>query len=421
MVLSVAAIFAAGLSLGNRTDGRDADERAALEAFVEAYRIITGDFVGGSEPEVLVEAAIRGMFETLDDPYSAFMGNDEFDATLSGISGEFEGIGARMTSTGADGAACGLLNDECRLLVTEVLAGSPAEKAGLLENDEVVAADGRELAALTIDDAVLLIRGPRGTEVTLTIERANEELPLTIIRDVIRSEDVRSATLADGDIGYIRIDSFSSNADEDFREQLGVHLAAGVSGLIVDVRADPGGFVDSAVAIASEFVGSGPILWEENAAGERRSFDARAGGLATETELGLVLLIDDGSASASEILAGALRDDDRATLVGEATFGKGSVQEWTQLPGENGGFRLSVARWLTRDQEWIDGDGIEPDIEVTGGRQRYWPGGSLAPEDDPQLVRALQVLGAAIEGQAATPDPSASSSSSSSPAPSSPR
>ena len=174
------------------------------------------------------------------------------------------------------------------------------------------------------------------------MERGGVPESITVERDVVRAKDVRSEVLADGHVGYIRIDSFSSGVAEDFRDSLEEQLAAGVTRFVLDVRDDPGGFVDAAVSVASQFVGSGAILWEEDADGTQRPFPAEAGGLATDPGIELVVLVNDGTASASEILAGALRDAERAVLVGQPTFGKGSVQEWHSCRGTPAG---SGCRW----------------------------------------------------------------------------
>ena len=218
-----------------------------------------------------------------------------------------------------------------------------------------------------------LIRGPRDSDVRLTVDREGEVLELAVRRGVIVSQDVRSAVLEDGRIGYLRVDSFSGGAADSFEAALRELLEAGLTELVVDVRGDPGGFVDAAVDIASQFIADGPVFWEEDAAGVQRAVEVSGGGLAVDPAIELVVLVDDGTASASEILAGALQDAGRAELVGEPTFGKGTVQEWTQLPGENGGFRLSVAKWLTRDKAWVHEVGLRPDVEVASGAERFWP------------------------------------------------
>jgi carboxyl-terminal processing protease len=398
LAVSAAALFAAGLSLGGGRLGGDADERAAIEAFVETYRRINAEFVGESQPGELLEGAIRGMFETLDDPYSAYLGPDEFDSTFAEIRGEFEGVGAQMATQDAQGQQCEPIGGDCQLRVIEVLPDTPALAAGLLPRDIVTAVDGRALEGQTLSDAVMLIRGPRDSEVALTVRRDRREVDLAITRGVIVSQAVRSASLADGQIGYLGIDGFSSRVAEGFEEALREQLEAGVERLVLDVRDDPGGFVDAAVAISSQFLADGPVFWEEDADGRQRAIDVTGGGLATDPGIELVVLVNAGSASASEILAGALQDAGRAMLVGERTFGKGTVQEWTQLPGESGGFRLSVAKWLTRDKSWIHETGLLPDVEVADDGGRFRPGlaGGEADEtavaDDMQLQRAISLL-----------------------------
>jgi carboxyl-terminal processing protease len=398
LAISGIAIFVAGLNLGSEGIGRDDGERAAVDAFVAAYRSINDEYIGKSDPATVLDGAIRGMFATLDDPYSGYMGPDEFDTTFADIRGEFEGIGARMSVEDAAGQTCAAIGDECRLRVVEVLPGSPALDAGLLADDVVISVDGTPLAGQTIDDAVRLIRGPRDSRVRLTIERGGGSRELDITRRVIVSQDVRSALLADGRIGYLRVDSFSSKVADSFRTALRQALDGGVQGLVLDLRDDPGGFVDAAVAISSEFIRDGPVYWEEDASGSQRAVDVNGGGLAVDPTLKLAVLVNGGTASASEILAGALQDAGRAELVGEPTFGKGTVQQWTQLPGGGGGFRLSVAKWLTRDKTWINEQGLTPDVEVADGTSRFWPALGNGPAvgtaaaADAQLQRAIGLL-----------------------------
>jgi carboxyl-terminal processing protease len=405
LVLAGVALFAAGLSLGSQGAGRNADEQAAIEAFVETYRRINEEYVGESEPGELLEGAIEGMFETLDDPYSAYLAPDEFETTFADISGEFEGIGARMSIETLDGTSCATIDEECGLRVIEVLPESPALAAGLLADDVVTAVDGRTIDGRTIEEAVRLIRGPRDSEVHLSLDRAGEGLELAITRDVIVSDDVRTALLAGGQVGYLRIEAFSAKVAESFETALREHLDAGIRKLVVDVRDDPGGFVDAAVDITSQFLPDGPVYWEESADGSQRSVEVTGNGLAHDVAIEVVVLIDDGTASASEIVAGALQDAGRAALVGEPSFGKGTVQEWTRLPGQSGGFRLSIAKWLTRDRSWVHDTGLQPDVSVSGEGRRFWPEVDGAVPDaatveaDRQLAEALEVLSG---GSAAT-------------------
>jgi carboxyl-terminal processing protease len=295
------------------------------------------------------------MIGALDDPYSAYLTSDEFRATLQDISGEFEGIGATIGTVDAEGAtsSCATIAPDCRLVVVSPITGSPADEAGLLAGDVIASIDGEPLDGLTVEEARNRIRGPKDTAVVLSVVRGDDApFDVEIVRAVIVSPEVESEALADGRVGYIRLSGFSDHAAEQFDRAVAEQVAAGRKQLVVDLRGNPGGFVTAARDIASQFLADGTIFWEVDAA--------------------------------SEIVAGALQDRGRATLVGSTTLGKGTVQQWTQLEGDHGGFRLTVARWLTPDGTWIHREGIEPDVRVTDGPER--------PGDDPVLDRALELL-----------------------------
>jgi len=224
--------------------------------------------------------------------------------------------------------------------------------------------------------------------VTLRVQRGvAAPFDVAITRDVVQRREVTSRVLGDGSVGYIRLFDFSDAAAVTVREDLAAHVAAGRTALILDLRGDPGGFVTAARSVASEFIGSGPIFWEQDAGGGQLQTAALPGGVATDPKLRIVCLIDGGSASASEIVAGALQDTKRATLVGQTSFGKGTVQRWTELTGEGGAVKLTIARWLTPEKRWIHGVGLTPDVVVDVPPDL--PAGS-----DPTLEKALQVLGA---------------------------
>jgi carboxyl-terminal processing protease len=227
--------------------------------------------------------------------------------------------------------------------------------------------------------------------VVLTILRAAEApRDIEIIRDVIISPEVEAEDLAGGTVGYIRLSGFSDHASDQFLAALTEDVDAGRTQLIVDLRGNPGGYVTAARDIASQFLADGPIFWQEAAGGSLLETLAKPGGVAVDPAIKVMLLVDGGSASASEIVAGALQDRGRATLVGTRTFGKGTVQQWTQLEDDRGGFRLTIAKWLTPDQAWVHRVGIEPDIVVDEP--------PAAPGDDPVLDRALQELVAGAVG-----------------------
>jgi len=207
-------------------------------------------------------------------------------------------------------------------------------------------------------------------------------------------KDVSVKTLEDGTVGYLRVAHFTANVGKDFRAALKDQLEQGIESFVLDLRGDPGGFVPEAVSVASEFLPAGtPIFWEEYAGGRQQETSATPDGLATDPSIKLVVLVDKGSASAAEIVAAALQENERATLVGETTFGKGTVQEWQLLSQDAGGFRLTIAKWLTPDKDWIHGKGIEPDVPVSAEGA---PAGT-----DPILARALEVLTTAAAPAAA--------------------
>ena len=398
-VLAGGALFMAGFSLGRHDlsqPGTPASDEKAFVPFWDTYDTIINRYAGGPVDKTkLIEGAIKGMIAALDDPYSSYLTSEEFQATLQGISGQFEGIGAEIGTQNATGATtdCATLGPDCRLVVISPIDGSPAQKAGVKAGDVVLTVDGSSVDGLTVDGARDRIRGKKGTQVVLTVSRKGEPDPikLTITRDVIVQKEVVTRDLAGGTIGYIDLTGFSDNSATSLHQAVAADLAKGEKKLILDLRGNPGGFVTAARSVASEFIGSGTIFWQEDAQGNKTATDATPGGAATDPSIKLVVLIDKGSASASEIVAGAMRDTHRATLVGETTFGKGTVQEWTPLEGA-GGFKLTVAKWLTPDQEWIHHKGIDPDVKVTVPA-------NLPAGQDPVLDKAVQVLsaGAALD------------------------
>ena len=331
-LLAGGALFMSGYSMGRQTalePGTPASEDAAFRPFWDTYHTINERYAGGDvDRDAIVQGAIRGMIEALGDPYSSYLTSEEYHDTLQGISGEFEGIGVEIATQAADGTqGCSTLGPDCRLVIVAPLAGSPAERADLRTGDFILAADGVSFDGLTVDGARERIRGPKGSPVTLSIQRGDEEpFALEIVRDVILQEEVVSRDYADGSVGYVRLNGFSDRGATELAQALRAHLDADRTKLILDLRGNPGGYVTAARAVASQFIASGPIFWEEDAAGAQVSTDAQPGGVATSADIELVCLIDGGSASASEIVAGALQDTGRATLVGQTSFGKGTVQ-----------------------------------------------------------------------------------------------
>jgi carboxyl-terminal processing protease len=393
-VLGGGGLFLSGYSLGARQaaqPGTSSSDRADFQPFWDAWRNVTTQYpLGPVDRQQLIEGAIRGMVEALGDPYSSYLSPEDFQTTMSDISGEFEGIGAEIGTVDSKGDTvdCNSFGPDCRLVIIAPLEGSPAEKAGLKAGDVIATVDGKTLDGLNPDQARDRIRGKADTQVVLHIERAGvPDFDVTITRAKIQRHDVVTRDLAGGTVGYIRLSSFSEAGADEFVAAIKAAVDKGRKQLIVDLRSNPGGFIDAAAKVASAFIGSGPIFWQEDAKGTFTETDATPGGPATDPSIEVVVLVDKGSASASEIVTGALKDTGRATIVGQTTFGKGTVQLSIPLGanGDAGYVKLTVAKWLTPDKTWIHKVGITPDVSVTV------PADTPANED-PVLDRALEIL-----------------------------
>jgi carboxyl-terminal processing protease len=397
-VMAGGALFLSGYSLGRQvetTPGTPGTERAAFVPFWDAYRAITEQYAGGSvDRKTVVEGAIRGMIESLGDPFSSYLSSEDYRKSLQGIAGQFEGIGAEIggRKTDGSGAQCTPLGADCRMVVLSPVAGAPAEKAGVLAGDVITAIDGTTVDGLSVDEAVAKIRGPHDTTVVLTIIRGSAPpITISIVRAVIAQKEVIGRSLAGGQVGYIRITGFSDNAASVFASTLADDVKSGQRKFVLDLRGNPGGFVTAARTVASQFIGSGPIYWQEDAHGNQVASLAEPGGAATDAGIRVVVLIDKGSASASEIVAGALQDTKRGVLVGQTSYGKGTIQEWQPLPDDTGGFRLTIAKWLTPDKRWIHHVGLTPDVAVDVPQ-------NTPVDQDPVLDKAVEVLSGATAG-----------------------
>jgi carboxyl-terminal processing protease len=391
-LLAGSALFLSGYSMGRQATaepGTPASEGIAFRPFWDTYHTIRDRYAGGDvSRDAIVQGAIRGMIDSLEDPYSQYLTSAQYRSNLQGISGEFEGIGAELATQSSDGTAnCATLGPACRLVIIAPIGGSPAEKAGLRSGDLVLATDGVPVDGLSVDDARAKIRGPKGTVLELYVRRGKDApFALKITRDVILEQEVLSKAYADGAVGYVQLKGFSDRAAADLTSAVRAHVDAGRTKLIVDLRGNPGGYVTAARVVASQFIGSGTIFWEKDAHGNQIPTEATPGGVATDPRIHVIALIDRGTASASEIVAAALQDTGRAMLVGQRSFGKGTVQQWQELPGEGGAFRLTIAKWLSPSKRWIHNVGIEPDLAVD------LPA-NLVPGADPTLDRALELLG----------------------------
>lgn len=317
------------------------------EGFIDKEKLTTKE---------LVQAAIHGVIEYLDDPYTSYLTPEQyknFGQSLSGENEEFEGIGAEVSTR--DG----------QLMILGPLPGSPARKAGIRPGDLVLEVDGVPIVGYELLDAVNLIRGERGTPVVLRILRVGAPLPIdiTIIRDTIELTSVSARILEDG-IGYVGLAAFDSGTGDGLREAIATLRSDGVDSLIVDLRNNTGGLVEAVMDVASEFIQEDLVIFRwQNADGSEERFKTNDGGIAHE--MPLVLIVNGFSASASEILMGALQDHDRALVVGTRTFGKGSVNLLHELDS-GAGLYVTTARWLTPNGKLIEGHGLDPDVLVGG-------------------------------------------------------
>ena len=322
------------------------------------------------------------------DPYSGYMPPDQYNRALGDLSGTFSGIGAEMAIRNVedpeDLAACTEFSATCRFVVMSPLADSPAERAGVLAGDVVLAVDGESVDGSTMEDQIGRIRGEAGTDVTLTLQRDEAEpFDLTITRAEIELQEVETR-LIDGHIGFIALNGFSAPAADQFAAGLSDLLDQGADQIVFDLRDNPGGYIDAAQQIASQFIDSGIIFTQESAGDDTREWTSTGDGVATDPNLPVVVLINQGSASASEIVAAALQESGRATVVGEPSFGKNTVQVWSRLEND-GGVRITISRWFTPEHNSVAPDGIQPDIAAA--RTAETP-----PEEDPALDAALAYL-----------------------------
>lgn len=352
--------------------------------FWEAWNIIHQYYVDQPVDDVaLLRGAIRGMMDALGDKQTFYMDPVVYKNETQSLEGSYEGIGAYVDLDGK------------YLTIISPIEGSPAEAAGLKPGDAIIAIDGVDMTGFTPEDARQRVLGPAGTEVTLTILREGEADPLefTITRARIVIPSV-TGEMIDGDVAYIDINTFGVNTTSELNATLDELLPQNPRGIILDLRYNPGGYLTTAVEVTSQFVESGVVLYEEYGDGRRDTYNTLGNGRATD--LPIVVLINEGSASASEILAGALRDHGRAILVGVQSYGKGSVQQWIPLSNNQGAARVTIARWLTPNEVNIDQVGIAPDVYVTFTEEDFAAG------LDPQLDAAIETL-LAILNQTAIP------------------
>ncbi len=346
-VAIVALAFGTGYNLG----GVPPREGEGLGLVEEAWDIIFRDYVDRDqlEPDKLSQGAIEGMIEVLDDPYSSYIDAETYEIGMSGLEGEIEGIGALVG-----------IREE-KLTVISPINDSPAARAGLKSDDVILEIDGESTVDMSVVEAVLKIRGPKGTTVRLLIQHADETeaVEIDIVRATIELPSVMVEMVED--IAHLRITHFSLRTADELLTALNEIDGAGGKSIILDLRNNPGGILDSVVDVASYFLKDGVVVKVVDNQGEQRVLPVKS--KEAINELPMVILVNEFSASGSEVLAGALQDHVRATVAGNVTFGKGSVNVPRKLQ-DGSGLYITTARWLTPNGRRIEGEGIKPDIEL---------------------------------------------------------
>ncbi|SFF68268.1 carboxyl-terminal processing protease [Halobacillus alkaliphilus] len=331
----------------------DQSESADLEKVEQAFSTIKENYVSEVDKDKLIEGAVQGMLDTLEDPYSVYMDQETMKQFNQSIESSFQGIGAEVS----------MVND--KVTIVAPIKGSPAEEAGLKPNDQILTVDGESVEGLDLYEAVLKIRGEKGTEVTLQVDRPGVSEPVTIdiIRDDIPLETVYSNTKeVDGKkVGIIEITSFSEKTSEEFHEALTKLEKDNMAGLVIDVRGNPGGLFTDVQEILKEFIPDDkPIVQVEDRNGEKSRYFSD---LKEKKDYPITVLMDEGSASASEILAATMNEAGGYDLVGTKSFGKGTVQQAIPM-GDGSTIKLTLYKWLTPNGNWIHEKGVEPTIEV---------------------------------------------------------
>lgn len=340
-----------------------------------------------STDQLLTYAAIRGMLGSLGDRYTRFLTPGEYQDMLDENHGEFSGIGARLDARAS------------QVIVVDTIEGSPARKAGMKPGDHIVKVDGKAITSSRVDDAVKMIRGERGTPVVLTVQRKGAKRPLVfrVVRDIVEFDNVVTQVLP-GNIGYMSLSSFNDQSDRRVEKALAELQGKKVRGLVFDLRWNPGGLLEQAVAISSRFVHSGPIVWIKERGGKPESMDA----IRVKRSVGripVVILINKYSASASEIVSGAIKDTKSGTLVGTTTWGKGLVQTINPIATDNSAVLITTHRYYTPAMVDINKKGIAPDVVVNVTDKDFAKVQQTRKlMDDPQIAKGVAVVQAKLRG-----------------------
>ncbi len=381
VLICIAAFFAIQLFIPKYTINFDPKSVSItnINKFNQVRNILKEDYYQDVNENAMVEGAVGGMANSLKDPYTVYFNKEQMQSFMEKSEGSYVGIGISVNSD-----ANGILT------VIEPFADSPAKKAGLLKDDKIIKVDGKDVTAVRDENMVIsMIKGQENTKVALTIYRASEDktMDISILRKKIKITNIKSEIVS-GNLGYIKLILFDSEIAGDFSRELNNLLAKGIKGLIIDLRDNPGGSYEQVVAIADRLIPEGLIVYTE----DRNKVRQEKKSDKTELDIPIVLLINGNSASASEILAGAIKDQKKGTLVGTKTFGKGLVQELRVL-GDGSGIKVTISRYFTPSGVCIQGIGINPDMEVgVGTEYENQPVSQIPRSKDIQFKTAVDVL-----------------------------
>lgn len=398
VTLLLSVVFGAGYYIGmqgqSTVTAQDSTMQAEFEPVFEAWELLHDLYVDPLDDEVLIDGMLTGLMDAAGDENTDYMNPDRYEQAVTNLSGNYEGIGATVEQNPDTGA----------LTIVRPFPGSPAEAAGLLSGDAIIEVDGTNVLGMDQNAIINMVKGPAGTDVVLSVERSGVDglIDITVTRQRIDLPTLEYEVL-DGNIGYALLYSFGTNTDEDLRAALIEMDVQNLDGLILDLRGNTGGYLDTLLEITSMFVEEGTIFVQRDPSGEN---SIQAFGNPIAPDVPMVVLVDGFSASASEVVMGTLQDYERATAIGTQTFGKGSVQTWHDLSND-GGIRITRSRWYTPEGRSVEPDGLLPDIVL-----EYEPpaeGETYERANDNQIQFALDFLTGEVDetdvpvAEAATP------------------
>lgn len=363
ILLTIILTTFATIFVSHKVSGLNSSERQSFKKVESTYRTLSNDYYKKQNPEKLSEAAIKGMVKELNDPYSQYMDKSETKSFNEDVEGDFVGIGAEMQQK----------NNE--ISVTSPMKGSPAEKAGIQPKDVVTKVDGKSVKGKSLSDVVKMVRGKEGTTVTLTVKRANEEHTIKIKREKIHVKSVEYKK--EGNIGVFTINKFQKNTASELKTGIVKAHKDGVRDIVLDLRNNPGGLLDEAVKMANIFIDKGKPVVKLQKGDQIESIDAPIQPLKEAKDMKVSILVNQGSASASEVFTGAMKDYHKAEVYGSKTFGKGIVQTTKDYP-DGSLLKYTEMKWLTPKGTYIHGKGIKPDVEIPTPKYQTL---NMIPED----------------------------------------